>query len=300
MESIKESKAICTHSIQEAKTCCSTAIREAEASGASQAGSLKQSHAKTIQHLEEEAIKEGSKGQLNFLSACQAVLWASPPEFHGVLAASYHILLGHALMFHPFSISQGASPSQQGSAPGALSPPVPEHPPRPKQWHHSPDPMDVSPPGETTSKTTPEGPPSSKQQELMPLHKALIQCCQEAFGWDSSLVRKMREEYFRSHCPNFNNENSHDFMDVFWCMTKTAGLLGSAIYEIKKAWTEQDELWEGNYALRTLPKGLKFFRAISPSESPKLMGLMGIHDLDMLYHFNRLTHCPWCGKEGHN
>ena len=74
MESIKEAKAVCAHSIQEAKTLCSTAIREAEAWGASQAGLLQQSHAKTIQHLEEEAIKEESKGQLNFLSACQAAL----------------------------------------------------------------------------------------------------------------------------------------------------------------------------------------------------------------------------------
>ena len=74
VESIKEANAISTCSIQEAKTLCSTAIREAEARGASQAGTLQQSHAKAIQCLEEEAIKEESKGQLNFLSTCQAAL----------------------------------------------------------------------------------------------------------------------------------------------------------------------------------------------------------------------------------
>ena len=74
MESIKEAKAICTCSIQEADTLCSMAIREAEAWGTFQAGSLQQLHAKTIQHLEEEAIEEESKGQLNFLSTCQAAL----------------------------------------------------------------------------------------------------------------------------------------------------------------------------------------------------------------------------------
>ena len=150
------------------------------------------------------------------------------------------------------------------------------------------------------SKATPEGPPSLKWQEVMLLQKALTQSCQEAFGQDSSLVRKMREEYFRSHCPNFNNENSHNFTDVFQCMTETTGLLGSTIYEIKEAWTGWDELWQANYALRTLPKGIKFFRVVSPSESPKVMGLMGIHDPDVLHHFNGLTHCPWCGKEGQN
>ena len=57
MESVKEAHTICAHSIQEAKTHCSTAIREVEAQGASQAGSLQQSHAKTVQCLEEEAIE---------------------------------------------------------------------------------------------------------------------------------------------------------------------------------------------------------------------------------------------------
>ena len=113
-------------------------------------------------------------------------------------------------------------------------------------------------------------------------------------------MKETREEYFRRHCPNFNDENSHDFTGIFRCMIETAGLLGSDIYEIKEAWTGPDELQQANYVLRTLPKGLKFLRAVSPSESPKVMGLMGIHDPDALHHFNRLTHCPWCGKVGQN
>ena len=101
-ESIKEAKAICTHStqeaetlcsttikevkatcicsIQEAKTLCSMTIRDAEARGASQADSLHQTHAKSIQHLEEQAIQEESKSQLDFLFACQATIQASPVE----------------------------------------------------------------------------------------------------------------------------------------------------------------------------------------------------------------------------
>ena len=113
-------------------------------------------------------------------------------------------------------------------------------------------------------------------------------------------MRKTRKEYFRRHCPNFNTENTHDLSDVFWHMAKNAELLGSAIYEIKEVWTGPNELWKANYMLRTLLKGLKFLRAVSPSESPKVMGLMGIHDLDALCHFNGVTHGPWCGKEGQN
>ena len=144
-----------------------------------------------------------------------------------MLVASYHILLGHVLMSHLFSISQGASPSQQGSVLRTSFPPaptVPEHSPRPKQQHHSPDLMDVLPVSKATSKATPKGPPSSKQQEVMPLHKVLTRSCQETFGQDSCLVRKMRED-----CPNFNSKNSLDLMDVFGHMIETAGLLGSTI-----------------------------------------------------------------------
>ena len=32
----------------------------------------------------------------------------------------------------------------------------------------------------------------------------------------------------------------------------------------------------------------------------RLMGLVGIHDLDVLCCFNGITHCSWCGKEGQN
>ena len=203
-------------------------------------------------------------------------------------------------MSHPFSLSQGASSSEQVSAPVNLSPPVPQHSARPKWQHPSPDPVDVLPPSRTMSKATPEGPPSSKQREIMPLHKALTQSHLEVFRPDSSLVRETREEYFKRHCPNFNTENTHDLSDIFWHMAKTVELLGSGIYEIKEVWAGPDELWQANYMLRTLPKGLKFLRAVPPSESPKVMNLTGIHDPGALCHFNRVTHCPWCRKEGQN
>ena len=173
MESIKEAKAICTHSIQEAENCCSVDIREVEVQRASQAASIQHSHHKAVQHCEEESER---KCQLNLLSICQTALWASPPEFHSVLVASYHILLRHAPMSHLFSIPQGASPFPPGSIPGTSSPPAPEHSPRPKQ-HHCPDPMDALPLSGSTSQATPKGPSTSKWQEMMPLHKALRRSC---------------------------------------------------------------------------------------------------------------------------
>ena len=81
-------------------------------------------------------------------------------------------------------------------------------------------------------------------------------------------------------------------------MAKSADLLGSTIYKIQKVWMGPDELQQASYALRSLPKGLKFLCAVPPSESSKVMGLVGIHDPDILHCFNGLTHCLWCEKEG--
>ena len=123
---------------------------------------------------------------------------------------------------------------------------------------------------------------------------------QEAFGQDTHLVKKTREEYFKNHCPNFNNENTCDLMDVFQRMIETAGLLDSAIHEIQEIWTGHNELQHANYVLRTLPKGLKFFQAVSPLKSPQVMGLASIHHPNVLRCFNGVNHCPWCRKKDQN
>ena len=160
--------------------------------------------------------------------------------------------------------------------------------------------MDTSPLGEATSQAPPVGPSTLKGQEITPLHKVLTKSHLEAFSWDSSLVNETREAYFRLHHPNFNQENTSDFSEVFCHMAKSADLFGSAIFEVTEAWLGQDELRQANYSLMTLWKRLKFFRAVSPSKSPKVMGLAGIHDPDMLCHFNGVTHCPWCRKVDQN
>ena len=95
-------------------------------------------------------------------------------------------------------------------------------------------------------------------------------------------------------------EGTHNLSEIFKQMATSAKLLGTSIYEIQASWIGLDELKQANYALRSLPKGLKFLCVVPPSESPKVMGLVGIHDQDAHCHFNRMTHCPWCGKEGQN
>ena len=83
-------------------------------------------------------------------------------------------------------------------------------------------------------------------------------------------------------------------------MVTSAELLGTSIYKIQASWTGLDEQREANYALRSLPKGLKFLHVAAPSESTMVMGLVGINNPDTLCHFSGITHCCWCGKEGQN
>ena len=89
-------------------------------------------------------------------------------------------------------------------------------------------------------------------------------------------------------------------MNIFQDMIASTGLLGSQIYEIQEFWEGQSKLWYANDMLRALPKGLWFLHPISPSESPKVMDLAGVHNPDALHCFNGMTFCPLCGKEGQN
>ena len=147
---------------------------------------------------------------------------------------------------------------------------------------------------------TPVGPPSSKWWETLPCNRAIKPSPTEAFSQDSDLVREAREAFFSKHSYNFIKDWTHGLSEVFWQMATNAELLGTSIHEIQASWMGPKELKQANYALRALPKGLKFLHVIPPSESPKVMGLMGIYNPDDLCCFSGITHCPWCGKEGQN
>ena len=111
-----------------------------------------------------------------------------------------------------------------------------------------------------------------------PWNKVLKQSHSEAFRQDTDLVKEARKEYFSKHSYNFTTEGTSDLLQVFKQMAKSAKLLGTSIHEIQAVWMGPDELRQANYALRSLPKGLKFLHAVPFSESPKVMGLVGIHD----------------------
>ena len=84
-----------------------------------------------------KSSKKKVRVRSTFSLPIQAALQASPAELNSALVASYHILMGHAPMSHPFTLSQGASPTKQLSVPAAPPSLVPEHSPRPKRRHPS-------------------------------------------------------------------------------------------------------------------------------------------------------------------
>ena len=167
-------------------------------------------------------------------------------------------------MSQPFALLQRTFPAEEQSAPAASPLPVPKQTPRPKRQHPSPGPVESMPLARTTSKITSEGPPSSKQQEVPPWSKVLKPSHEEAFSPDSDLVKEARKEYFLKHSYNFVREGTHNLSEIFREMAKSAKLLATSIYEIQVSWTGPDDLKHANYALRSLPKGLRFLHVVPP------------------------------------
>ena len=86
-----------------------------------------------MQDPEGQAIGEESRSCNDFLSACQVILYSSPPSFKGALAASYHFLLGQTPLSPPLILPQMTSPMEE-QPPTALSPTLaPKQSPRPKR-----------------------------------------------------------------------------------------------------------------------------------------------------------------------
>ena len=285
---------------QKSEAAYSKAIDEATALRSSQSVALHREHARLMQGLEEQALEEESKSHHNFLSACQAALYHTPQPLRENLATSYHVLLGWSSLL-PLSALPTKAPLVEEQPPMAAPPtPMPKWSPRPKRQCPLPEPQGSMSTDGTTPKAMQGGPSSPKKSEAPTWFASLKPSHAEAFLQDSSIMKKARSCFFSKHSHNFIVDGTHDLSDVFKELAKSAGLLGEVIYKIQLSWTGPEELKQANYALQSLPKGLKFLRVVPTSESPKVMGLMGIHDPDTLQHYAGYTYCPWCSKEGQN
>ena len=82
------------HLIQAAKATCSKAISDAKAHTTSQVMMFQEEHCSYLWGLEEQALGEESRSYQDVLSSCQATLHHCQQSIRGVMAASYHLLLG--------------------------------------------------------------------------------------------------------------------------------------------------------------------------------------------------------------
>ena len=122
----------------------------------------------------------------------------------------------------------------------------------------------------------------------------------DAFSQDSDSVKEARACYFTTHSWDWTHGNTEDLTDIFKELTQEAGLLGESIFEIQWSWKRPEHLKHANYVFQSQSKGLRFLRAVSTKESPKEMGLKGIHNPEALQCFAEYTYCPWSGKSGQN
>ena len=99
---------------------------------------------------------------------------------------------------------------------------------------------------------------------------------------DSDLVQQARKAYFRTNHPDFNHKVSCNLSQTLWEMADFTGLLKSDIYEVQETWTGQKDLHATNHTAKASQKNIQFFHLVTPTESPSIMGLEGIHSLEAL------------------
>ena len=122
----------------------------------------------------------------------------------------------------------------------------------------------------------------------------------DAFSQDSNSVKDTRAHYFVTHSWDWAQGNTEDLSNIFKELAQEAGLLDESIFEMQQSWKGPEHLQQANYIFQSQSKGLRFLRAVSAKESPKEMGLKGIHDPEALWGFSGFTYCPSCGKSGQN
>ena len=282
---VMEAKTTKYHLIETAEVTCSKAISDAEAQTTSQAAMFQEEHSNYLQGLKEQALGEESRSCQDILSSCQAALSHSPQSIRVMLAASYHLLLEQAPP-SPSLVQSPRTPLVEEQPASAAPPiPMPKQSPRLKgnilcqSW------QGTCPWAEPPHWLWWEDPLHPKKQEAPPWFKSLKPTHADAFLRDSDIVVEARLLFFSKHSCNFNQDGNCDPSAVFKKSAKKTSLLGTGIYEIQASWAGPKELKQANYTLQSLPKGLKFLRAVSTKESPKVMGLMGIHDPDALQCF---------------
>ena len=254
---IQEAKMIRGNLLRKSDIAYSKAIRKVMALSLSQLAALHREHVRLMQELEEQALREEGKSHHDFLSSYQTALHHSPQPLKENLATSYHSLLGQSPLLPP-SVQPTRAPLVEEQPPTAAPPtPMSKQSPWPKRQLPLPEPQGSMSIDKTTPRAMQEGPSSSKRHKAPAWFTSLRPGRAQAFLWDSSIIKETRSHFFSNHSYDFINDGTHDLSDIFKELARTAILLGKAIYETQLSWTRPEELKQANYALWSLPTGVK-------------------------------------------
>ena len=156
--------------------------------------------------------------------------------------------------------------------------PEPRRSPLPKRWHLSEDVQEDTSGDEDFPPVSQEEQSHSKRGKMVNWQTSMKSSHSDTFSQDSDLIKEVRTRYFSTHPWDWTQRNTNNLSDIFRGLAQRAGLLGECIFKMQDSWKGPDHLKCTNYVLLDLPKGLKFLRVVSAKESPKIMGLGGIHN----------------------
>ena len=290
---VQEARAERCTELEESEAIYTEALNGNVAALSLQCTMLCQEHTEHMWELEACALTMENKSCHDFLIAHQAVLHQALQTLKDDLHSSYSLLLG---------LYSLAPASQTGGQPLSIIPlkSEPKQSLPPKRQHSSMEAQGNTSIDEDFPITSQEESSKPKKGRTADWLTCMESDHADAFSRDSNSIKEARARYFITHSWNWDHGNTEDLSDIFKELTQEAGLLGESIFKIQWSWKGPEHLQQANYVFQSQPKGLKFLRVVSAKESPKEMGLKGIHDPEALQHFSGYTYCPWCGKSGQN
>ena len=111
--------------------------------------------------------------------------------------------------------------------------------------------------------------PHHKWKEGRSVVKALKEPCWEAFSKESEVVKVATCAYYEAYWPNFKQEGSYNLSSTFLQMATSTNLLGTEIHEVRESWGSWKDLWAVNWATKSSPKDIHYFRVVAPTKLQK-------------------------------
>ena len=125
--------------------------------------------------------------------------------------------------------------------------------------------------------------------------KPLKENHQEAFSKESERVRVARQDYYKTHQPNYEHEGSYYLSSTFRNMATSATHMGSEIHKVWEVWTSQKDLRADHHVAKTSPRTFVSLGSCHPPNHPRSWA-WGDPFPKPLWRQGELSFCLWCRK----